>query len=488
MKSNYKYKETLILPAMIGLFIGLLMASENHIIKILASFTPDVHSLRLFPFEVPLIICLLGTVIFVFVLNINRINMLLIEKREKVFIILLMAGLHTSGLLPGKMDTSDLLFGAFTVWWLVNAFVNKSYRIVSGPLNFLNLALFTCAILSMINGGLSVLFRMLPMIKAMVICFFIIDIIRKKEWVVFFIKTLLVVTTISAITGIVQEIIFLLNGTIAFSVDPKLLKFLFEPTPFGTFLRVPAYTGMHLFLANYIVISLLLGLNAFLYLRDRLTQREKLFLKVAMMIMSVALILTFSKTNMLGLTTGFTLSILIKWPQKVIHFSMILLLVVVGSYYVPGLWDKVYNHIVSDIEIGGDIGLRVQLMRRGVEGFLYRYPLLGAGVGRGTEYTQDAFGWGTHNAFILAADDVGIFGFFVFLSLFVYAFIRIITTIPVTKNLDEKTILKALLAGFIAYTVNIQFQPDFLSYYTWIFLGLMEGATGLFRKMHLGAA
>jgi hypothetical protein len=488
MKLRRNYWKTAAIPIMIGIFIGILMMSDLQIRKILSFLTSDIQTLDIFPFEVPLIIFFFLLVIPVLILNVNRMNVLLIEKREKIFIVLMIVGLHTSGLLPGKMDTSDLLFGAFTVWWLVNAFVNKSYRIISGPLNFLNLALFMCAILSMINGGLSVIFRMLPMVKAMVICFFIIDILRKKEWVVFFIKTLLVVTTISAITGIVQEIIFLLNGTIAFSVDPKLLKFLFEPTPFGTFLRVPAYTGLHLFLANYIVISLLLGLNAFLYLRDRLTQREKLFLKVAMMIMSVALILTFSKTNMLGLTAGFTLSILIKWPQKMIHFSMILLLVVVGSYYVPGLWDTVYNHIVSDMELGGDMGLRVQLMRRGVEGFLYRYPLLGAGVGRGTEYTQDVFGWGTHNAFILAADDVGIFGFFVFLSLFVYAFIRIITTIPVTRNLDEKTILKALLTGFIAYTVNIQFQPDFLSYYTWIFLGLMEGATGLFRKMHLGAA
>jgi hypothetical protein len=488
MKSNYKYKETLIIPTMIGLFIGLLMASENYIIKILVSFTQNVHSLRLFPFEVPLVICLLGTVIFVFVLNINRMNMLLIEKREKVFIILLIAGLHLVGIIPGKIDTSDLIFGALIVWWLVTVFVDKGYKISGAPLHFLNIAMLMTAILSMTHGGVGVIFSMLPLVKAIVFSFFITDIVRRKEWTVYFIKTLFVITAISALIGIFQEFVFLYNGTLLFKVDPKILKLILEPTTFGTFLRIPAYTGMHLFLANYLVISLLIGLNAFLYLKDDLTEKEKLFLKVAMMLMFVALILTFSKTNMIGLAAGVTLSVLIKWPQRLIHFVMVLLLIVVGSYYVPGLWDKVYNHIVSDMELGGDMGLRVQLMRRGVEGFLYRYPLLGAGVGRGTEYTQDAFGWGTHNAFILAADDVGIFGFFVFLSLFVYAFIRIITTIPVTKNLDEKTILKALLAGFIAYTVNIQFQPDFLSYYTWIFLGLMEGATGLFRKMHLGAA
>ena len=481
MKSNYKYKETLILPAMIGLFIGFLIVSENYIIKILASFTPDVHSLRLFPFEVPLIICLLGTVIFVFVLNINRINMLLIEKREKVFIILLIAGLHLVGIIPGKIDTSDLVFGALIVWWLVTVFVNKGYKISGAPLHFLNIAMLITAILSMTHGGVGVIFSMLPLIKAIVSSFFITDIVRRKEWTVYFIKTLLVITALSALIGIFQEMVFLARGTILFTVDPKFLGLILEPTPFGTFLRVPAYTGMHLYLANYLVISLLIGLNAFLYLKDDLTRKEKLFLKVAMMLMSVALILTFSKTNMAGLAAGVALSVLIKWPQRLIHFVMVLLLVVVGTYYTPGLWDKVHNQVVSNLELKGDIGLRVNLMKRGIEGVYYKYPFLGAGVGRGKDYTQDVL-WGTHNAFILAADDVGIIGFLVFLSLFVYAFMRMISTIPMTKKPDEKAILIALLSGFIAYVINIQFQPDFLSYYNWILIGFIESTVIVFRR------
>ena len=476
------YKKMLFIPLVIGVGIGSLFMSDFYLVKVLSSFISNVHSLRLFPFEVPLIICLLGTVIFVFVLNINRINMLLIEKREKVFIILLIAGLHLVGIIPGTIDTSDLIFGALVVWWLVTVFVNKGYKISGAPLHFLNIAMLMAALLSVTHAGFSVVLNMLPLIKAIGFSFIITDIVRRKEWTVYFIKTLFVITVISAVTGIIQEAVFLTRGTLLFKVDPRALKLIMESTPFGTFLRIPAYTGMHLFLANYLVISLLIGLNAFLYLRDDLTGREKLFIKVSMALMTVALILTFSKTNMIGLTVGIALSLLMKWPQRLIHFVMVLLLIVIGTYYYPGLWDKVYNHIQTDLELNGDIGLRVELIKRGIEGFFYKHPLVGAGVGKGTAYTQDVMKWGVHNAFVRAADDTGIFGFLVFLSLFIYAFIRIITTIPVTKSPDERAILKILLAGFLAYTINIQFQPDFLSYYNWILIGFIESTVIVFRK------
>jgi len=476
------YKKTLFIPLVIGIGIGSLLMSESLIVKFLSTLTTDVHGMRSFPFEVPLIIFLSVIVISVFILNINRINRLLIEKQQKVFIILLIAGLHLVGIIPGPIDTSDLIFGALTIWWLVTVFVTKEYKITGSPLHFFNIAMLMTAILSMINGGLGVVFSMLPLVKAIVFSFFITDIVRRKKWTVYFIKTLFVMTAISALIGIFQEVVFLVKGTILFTVDPKFLKLILESTPFGTFLRVPAYTGMHLFLANYLVISLLIGLNAFFYLKDYLTGREKLFLKIAMMLMSVALILTFSKTNMIGLAAGVTLSVLIKWPQRVIHFVMVLPLAVVGSYYYPRLWDKVYNHIASDLELTGDIGLRVELIKRGVEGFIYKYPLLGAGVGRGKAYTQDAMDWGVHNAFVRAADDVGVYGFLVFLSLFVYAFMRVISAIPMTKKPDEKAILIALLSGLMAYFINIQFQPDFPSYYTWILIGFIESTVIVLNK------
>jgi hypothetical protein len=373
------------------------------------------------------------------------------------------------------------VFGMFVIWWFVHVFVVKEYKIVGSPLHFFNLALLICAILSMTNSGLLIAFNMLPLVKAMIFSFFIVDIVRSKEWTVYFLKTLLVVTVLSALIGIFQEIVFLLRGTILVEVDQKSLKFILESTPFGTFLRVPAYTGMHLFLANYLVISILIGLNAFLYFNTIMTRREKSFLKFAIVIMAAALVLTFSKTNMLGLAFGITLSIFMKWRQRSIHFVFLLLLVLVATYYF-GLWDMAYKHFAKDLELSGDLGLRVQLMKRGIEGFIYKYTLLGVGIGRGGEYTRDVMGWGAHNAFILAADEVGIIGFTVFLSLFMYAFYRLITAISVLKEPYEKNLVKMLLAGLTAYVVNIQFQPDFLSYYNWLLIGFIESTVIVLRK------
>ncbi len=39
-----------------------------------------------------------------------------------------------------------------------------------------------------------------------------------------------------------------------------------------------------------------------------------------------------------------------------------------------------------------------------------------------------------------------------------------------------------LFAGLAGYLVNIQFQPDFLSYYTWLYIGFVECTVIVLRK------
>lgn len=480
-KKEYQYHSlTYLIPAILGIGIGALIISNFYIVNFLSSFSDYGRFLRVVPLEISFIFFLAVIASGVMVANIHRIDFI-IRNREKVFSLLLLIGLHTSGLLPGKLDSSDILFGLFVILWLIYAFTSKGYKIVSSPFHYLNFALFFFAVLSAVNGGIFTAINMMPLVKAIVTAFLIIDLLRRKELIIFFIKALLVVTTGSAIIAIMQEIVFLSTGTILAWYDTKFLVLLLESTDFGTFLRVPAFTSLHLFLANYLVISLLVGFNSLLYFRRTLGRGEKVFLIASMVCMTIALVLTFSKTNMLGLSIGILISVYMRWPTRLIHL-LTLMLFILATTYIAGWWDLFYEYLLSNMELQGDIGQRIDLMRKGIEGFIDKHPFIGAGVGRGKDYTFNIWGWGVHNAFIGAADDVGIMGFLLFSSLFLYVLLRLIKGILLIKDSTERAVLKILLAGLIAYFVNIQFQPDFLSYYNWIYLGFVESAVIVFLK------
>lgn len=465
-----------VIPFLVGISIGFLVATDFYLGNILASYFNSGGFIEVIPFGVFMLVFSLAITLCILVINMNKA----VEKREILFIILLIIGLQSVGLFPGRIDGSDLFFVFFIAFWLISVFTTKRYGIIGSPLSFLNLVLLLFAILSAINGGLSVIIKTAPLLKAILTSFLIVDIVRRKEWVIFFIKTLVVVTTFSAIIGILQEILFLYNGTVLAQYDTKYFNLMLEHTPFGTFLRVPAFSSMHLYLANYLVLSLLIGFNYFLYFKTIMNRKEKFLLSIAMVLMISALILTFSKTNMLGLAVGVLLSLFLRWGSRSIQLLTALALPILLTY-LAGVWDIFFKYAISSNALG-EIGARSQLIRDGIEGFLYRHPFIGVGVGRGGIYTGNVMGWATHNAFILAADEVGIFGLLTFYSIFIYGFLRIIVTIPSIKNPKEKAILKILLAGLAAYVVNIQFQPDFLSYYTWIYIGFIESTVIVFTK------
>ena len=483
MKAVRYQNITHLIPLAIGIGIGALIISDFYIVNALASLFNEREMFRIIPFQVSLGIFLVAIISSLCAANIFKLDFV-IRNREKIFIILLLTGLHTIGLFPGGFDSSDIMFAAFIVLWLFSVFTTERYTVIPSPLHYFNLALFFFAVLSSVHGGFAVIFSMAPLFKAVFMSFLIIDMVRKREWVFFFIKVLVVITTVSAIIAIIQEAVYLQRGIILAQYNAKFVKLILETTPFGTFLRAPAFTGMHLLLANYLVLCLLIGLNVFLYFMSDMKRNARVILLAAMMLMATALVLTFSKTNIIGLSIGVLMSAIIKWRNRLIHFLTLLLLLIVTSY-LCGLWDLLYEYYMSQVELMGDVGHRMDLMRRGIEGFLYKHPFVGAGLGRGFEYTQDVIGWGVHNAFIRAADDLGIFGFLVFTAMFIYVLLRLLLTIPVVKDIQEKVILITLLTGFFAYVINIQFQPDFLSYYNWIFMGFIECTVIVFRRKYM---
>jgi hypothetical protein len=473
MKAFLDYSiRTGFVPAGIGLALGLLVISDFYSTNYLVSIFGYRKLFKTVPFEFSMILLVLLLLMVSASYVLSRNFTRAIEKPDRIFIVLLITGLHTVGIFQGMIDSGDVFFAIFFSFWIIRILTTKEYEIVGSKLNALNLILFTCAILPSMHAGFNILFSMMPLVKAMITAFLIIDIIRSKESIVFFIKTLFVITTISAIIGIIQEIVFLINGTILFPFPEKFLFRVIETNSYGIFLRVPAFTGMHLFLGSYLTFGILIGLNVFLYLNSVINRREKLFILIALIIMTAALILTLSKTIMIGLFMGIIVSLSIKWSSRFIHFIAIVLLLV-AVVHMLGYWEIIIKYLILDMEVG-DIALRIELIKESINGFLDKHSVIGVGIGKGNTYTDNILGWPVHNAFILAAVESGIFGFIAFCSIYIYVFLRLILTIPRTQEPEKKTILKILLASLLAYFINIQFQPDFTSYFNWILLGFIE--------------
>ncbi len=480
MKVVHDYIKSGFVPACMGLLLGVLVIADFYSVNLLVSVFGHRDFLKIVPFEFSLFLLAIITVIILASYAVSRTVSAALIKPDKVFTVLLIIGFQTVGLVQGRFDSSDILFALLFLSWFINILTVKEYEIVGSKLHVLNTVFFLFAMLPTINGGLFTLLSTIPLVKAIVTSFLIINIIRTNESVMFFMKALFVVTTLSAVIAIVQEAAFLFTGKILFSVSEKFMSFLMETNSLGTFVRVPAFTGMHLFLANFLNVGLLIGLNYFLYLSSVLKRREKVFVITAMALMALALVLTFSKTNMLGLAVGVSLSLLIKWRSRLIHFAVILLVIVAVVQWF-GYWEKIYDKLTLDTE-SGEIGLRLELMKEGLNGFFHKHYLTGVGVGRGVQYTVNVKGWATHNAFILSAVETGIFGFLMFCSLFIYGFLRLILTLPGIQEPHMKTVLVILLASLLAYVINIQFQPDFTSYFNWILIGFIECAVIVFKK------
>jgi hypothetical protein len=480
MKIIHNYIKACFVPACLGLLLGLLVISDYYSVNFLVSVLGHRDFLKIVPFEFSLCLLIIIGLMILASSVLSRTLSIALEKPDKVFTVILIIGFQTVGLVQGRFDSSDIFFALLFLSWFINILTTKEYEIVGSKLHVLNAIFFIFALLPAINSGLFTFLSTIPLVKAIITSFMIINIIRTKESVIFFMKTLFLVTTLSAIIGIVQEIVYLLNGRILFSVSEKVLSFLIEKNSLGTFVRVPAFTGMHLFLANFLNVGLLMGLNYYLYFSSFLKRKEKLFIITAMALMALALVLTFSKTNVFGLALGVSLSLLIKWRSRIIHFAVIFL-VIAAVVQMFGYWEKIFDKLALDVE-SGEIGLRLDLIKQGLNGFFHKHYLTGVGVGRGVQYTVNVKGWATHNAFILSAVETGLFGFFMFCSIFLFGFLRLIITLPGIQEPQMKTALKILLASLLAYVVNIQFQPDFSSYFNWILLGFIECAVIVFGK------
>jgi O-antigen ligase len=406
-----------------------------------------------------------------------------IITKQETYILLIILSLQLTALSGVRLEVSDFVIIGIVFLLFIYLFRNSHYTIRISPISLIILALLFFSILSATAGGLNSLISTSNLFKSILIFFLVVNFIRTKNHVIFTIKALILVTTFSAIIGIVQEIIYVLTGaSLVGFVAENMKPMMYQETSFGRLLRVPAFTGLHAVLVNYIVVSIIIAINLLLYSVIK-KRKEKLIFFISIVLMFTALLLTFSNSGLLVISLAIIVSIYSRWRHLAIHFTLILLVAVVISWLV-GYVEDFKNTMNLDISLRGDLGIRLHLMKAGIIGFFSQHPLIGVGIGNGSQYTQNINHWPVHNAFLLIADEVGVFGLLAYLFLFGAVVIRQLIVIVRLTNHDDKAIMISLLLGLIGVIVNLQFHPSYSDSYIFLFIAIVESTGYVLLRGH----
>ncbi|MDR4509887.1 MAG: O-antigen ligase family protein [Candidatus Brocadiaceae bacterium] len=461
------------IPLFFGIFTGIFLVSDPFLASFLAKML-DVsigskNIFKLFPYEI-------SSCLFLFSLFLPFIRKLVLLTRmhaEKAFITLFLGGMHITSLTTfAKIDLSELILVVSLFVLFVKSFV-KGRKLCITLLDIFNMAFVVAVLISFMNTGIIPFVVYAPtLVKFILILLLFSNLIYSKELLVFSLKCIVVLTCISSLIGIGQEILFKTTGLLLIGVvDKKNLSLLFEFTSQGAFLRVPAFFGTYKPFTFFLTTAILLVCNYFIYNRP-FALKKRLMLIFAFFLMTTALLLTFSMDGLLSLFIGLIFSLLMRWRNFIIHAFFCVLIVVVAICLL-GLLDDIQSAVSTSYQ-WGEYRIRFQLAREGILGFIHRHPLIGTGISDVYHYTSHHHNWAAHNAFIEAADAVGLLGFFFYIVLLSYTFYNLIKVSLIAKSLIHAWISRGLFSGYIAYMITIQFHPFFYERFTWLYLGLVN--------------
>lgn len=436
-------------------------------------------NIKLFPYAFSLVVFTFLVIILFLLKYFDTYSSRILEKKEFLLIILYIAGYQTSSLQLGIIDLSDIALGTYVLAILIDAFVKEGKKFINTPIHLLNLLLLIFTLLPLINMMIPSRTQLI-FIKIILMFFLTVNSLYSKELVIKYTKWLIIITTCSAVFGIFQEAVFLTTGIPVVGLIPADdLEKMFE----GGLFRVPALMLSYRVFAAILAITFIITISLLVF-PNPLTRglKKKMYLSLAAFFMFIALLLTSAQDILLGLFIASGFLLLFRKPRYLVHLTIatLLLIIIVCSFFIysPGKEDRFY-HIIKDVP--KEESTRIQLAREGIQGFVHgNYKL--SGRGRPNRYTANVHNWPAHNAFILIADETGIFGFIIYSAMFVWIIYRLITVNLVVKDPAYLPIMRGLLCGIIIYLIGAQFAASWAEPFLWILFALTESSALILAK------
>lgn len=459
----------------VGLAIGCLVIFDPYG----TTYISHLVGIKLLPFTFVLLISVSMVALFFLLTYLGKYISKLTENKELLFVIFFIAGYQTSALQLGIIDMSDLALGVFLVVVLIEAFVKEKKNFINTPINLLNLLLLVFILLPLVHLRVPSRTQFIY-VKIVLMFFLMVNALYSKEIVIKCVKWLIIITSFSAVFAIFQEFMWVTTGTLVTGLIPKSeLKRMFE----GGLFRVPALMLSYRIFAIILAIVLTLIISLLVFPNSLVKDfKRKLYLYIASFLMSSALLLTQAKDVLLGFFVALMFLLILRRPRYIFHFAVVILLLAAVLFtlfaYLPGKGDTI-SYVVRDIS--KTERERIQLDRDGIQGFVWgNYKLLGCG--KGGKYTDNKLGWAAHNAFILILDEAGIFGFIIYLGMYIWVLFRLVCLNLVVKDTAYVPIVRGLLCGIIIYIIGAQFIAAYIEQFLWILFALTESTALILAK------
>lgn len=461
------------------LFIGLAISCLVIFDPYGTTYISHLVGIKLLPFTFVLLISIAMVVIFFLLTYLGKYIYKLWGGKELLFIIFYIAGYQTSALQLGIIDLSDLALGMFLLVVLIDTFVEKKKKFINTPINIFNLLLLVFILLPLVNlRGVPTKVQLMY-VKLILMFFLMVNALYSKELVIKCVKWLIIIMSCTAVFAIFQEFMWITTGTLVTGMIPKEdLKRMFE----GELFRVPALMLSYRIFALVLSVTLTITISFLVFPNSLVTGMKKIYLYSASLLMFGALFLTLAQDVLIGFFVALMFMLILRRPRYILHFAVVILLLATVLFslfaYLPGKGDTI-SYVVRDIPKAERE--RIQLDRDGIQGFVWsNYKL--SGRGQGGKYTDHVHGWNAHNAFILIADETGIFGFIIYIIMFVWIIYRLICLNLVVKNPAYLPITRGLLCGIIIYLTSMQFNGTYVEPFQWILFALTESTALILAK------
>jgi O-antigen ligase len=229
----------------------------------------------------------------------------------------------------------------------------------------------------------------------------------------------------------------------------------------------------------------LIPLAAALYVQENQLAIKMLF-AMAMGLMAVVILLSLSRTGMIGLAFLVSLALLEMGKRSPAKALVLCLAIVATAVMVkqvsPTIADRADSIFDSEKDESGSKAERLSQMGDGITVAL-DHPVLGAGLGMSSVtivamHDNAANRWvKIHNTYILIAAELGLPGLLVFL-LMVMSSIRNLKTISVvgsqgeSMNYQEEGLAKGLRKALLVFMVAASFSPVAYNFFLYILIGL----------------
>lgn len=392
----------------------------------------------------------------------------------------------------------NTLLGFLTLfaWVLALMFNSKKYRVQPNPL-IIPLLLFIFALIFSLTQALdftravSVLVFTLFTITISVLA---VNMVYSKETLQ---KSILILFLSALVVGLFG--LFQFGGDVV-GLPPSLtlLKEGYTSVVFG-FPRVQAFSMEPLYLANYLLIPLCVGLALAI---NRIDIIKRWWLVGLMALLLVNFILTVSRGGYAGLVVSLVI-LGIFFLKKVLTWRNILIGVVTAAVVIYGVaFALSRGETRATLEFLGHIQL--QDMRRGesVEGRLMSYkrgliafrtsPVFGLGLGNygpwATDYrdTRPTSGWPiVNNQYIELLAETGIVGLGAFVFLIFVLILRTFIALKYTSDLFLGSVLIGLLAALAGVLVQYNFMSTLYIIHIWVLIGMLVGVQNIILKTRM---